>query len=550
MDSLPPTQDNAQQSVTTLLHLPTEVILLILSVLGPGEILNVRKTCKALCAITQDRALWIDLYSGMTNEARYALPDRDAADLFAPLTRAEVESFILSAYLTERRWTLPRKPPQLLESPGAVQSVEESMHAGTSILTMSVLADRWLVVLYPGDVVEIWDICPSSGHDSSGIAKAWNGPHTEGAPTAACRTRYDVQGLGPCSMSAVVLDEDGRSIIMAVGSQVKTQVLKFNLAGGPDMPDYERLSAFETPSPLYTLRAVDPSTQIVLYSHALSVCFVNWRTQKYCLVTSETDGEELWSGIIGVSLLTSHHVLCVTTRSIEVYTLDFIEDLQRPISPTAQHNPLYLYNIGRRPAVAHKHAIPDATLRGVSFSQAQLRADGDVHRVSAGVLAYDVLRGLFHFSVALTLPASHAPQPYAHTPLDVACTLRGAHHMAQLVPLADVVPGTAPPRGGFTPGSRGFISACALGARGVRGVWIERRRNNMGRTVFGFAVANHRVARGSQDGAEEPVAEIDGRCVYEGQNSVDLRDDLTHCAFSELTGQIVLGTRRGQVLLL
>lgn len=261
-------------------------------------------------------------------------------------------------------------------------------------------------------------------------------------------------------------------------------------------------------------------------------------------MTSETEDEELWSSIIGVSLLTSHHVLCVNTRSVEVYTLDFVEDLQRPLSRGTEHNPLYLYNIGQRPAVTYEHSIPGVTLRGVSFSQPETTRDADTQRVAASLMAYDVLRGLFHFSVVLTLPP--APWRGAPVPLDVACTVRGAHHMAQLVPLADLVDGRAPPRSGYTPGSRGFISACALGARGRRGVWIERKRNNMGRTVFGFAAADARAPPGREDA--EP--EIAPRCIYEVRNSVDLRDDLTHCAFSEVTGKIVLGTRRGQVLLL
>lgn len=269
----------------------------------------------------------------------------------------------------------------------------------------------------------------------------------------------------------------------------------------------------------------------------------------------------------------------MTTRSIVVYTLDFVENLRQPISPSAQHNPLYLYNIGRRTPIAQKQTIPDVAFRSVSFSKVRVMSGAETRRVSASLLTYDVLRGLFHYEVTLTLPhASAHREPVAPpTPLDVSCTPLAAHHMAQLIPLEDVVQsGTPAPRGGFTPGSRGFISACALGAQGKRGVWIERQRNNMGRTVFGFAAADHRPPRAPRetapvsDGAagERPVAEIDGRCIYAVRSSIDLRgeswyrvvihasanihvaDDLTHCAFSEVTGKIVLGTRRGQLLLL
>ncbi|EKM50536.1 uncharacterized protein PHACADRAFT_263872 [Phanerochaete carnosa HHB-10118-sp] len=153
----------------------------------------------------------------MSHETRYVLPGPAAADLFAPLTRAEVESLVLSVSLTERRWKLPRKPPKLLEASEVVCSAEEPMHTGMSILNMNILADRWLVVLYQGDAVEIWDLCPNSGSSASGVTRAWNGPGPEDTPCAPCAIRHTVQGLGPCCMSAVVLSEDGRDIILAVG---------------------------------------------------------------------------------------------------------------------------------------------------------------------------------------------------------------------------------------------------------------------------------------------------------------------------------------------
>lgn len=229
-------------------------------------------------------------------------------------------------------------------------------------------------------------------------------------------------------------------------------------------------------------------------------------------------------------------MLCVTTRSIEVYTLDFVEDLRRPISPLAQHNPLYLYNIGRREAIVQKHPIADATLRGVSFSEPRVTTSTETQQIVASFLAYDVLRGLFHFGVTLTLPRPSAHQgTHRQTPLDVSCALLAAHHMAQLIPLNDIVRSDTPtPRSGFTSGSRGFISACALGAQGKRGVWIERQRNNIGRTVLGFAAADYRtdlrVLLDGEPGANleadaGSTAAIDGRCLYEVHNSYDLRGE-------------------------
>lgn len=157
------------------------------------------------------------MYLGLSCQARYALPGPPATEIFAPLTRAEVESYVLSAYLTDRRWMLPRKPPNLLEVSGTTRSAESSMHSGFSILNMDVISDRWLVVLYQGDIVELWDLCPRSGNNTVGIAKAWKGPASTEESRAVCKTRYTIQGLGPCSMSAVAISEDRRSILLAAG---------------------------------------------------------------------------------------------------------------------------------------------------------------------------------------------------------------------------------------------------------------------------------------------------------------------------------------------
>jgi len=45
------------------------------------------------------------------------------------------------------------------------------------------------------------------------------------------------------------------------------------------------------------------------------------------------------------------------------------------------------------------------------------------------------------------------------------------------------------------------------------------------------------------------AAIIDGRIIYD-VDSYDLREDLTHCTFSEVTGRIVLGNRWGEVIIL
>lgn len=91
-------------------------------------------------------------------------------------------------------------------------------------------------------------------------------------------------------------------------------MLRFSLMGERGGVLCDCLATFETPSPLYTLRAIDPTSQIVVYSHALSLCFVNWSTQKYCLVTSQEEGEELVSDFTAL-LMPPHDNLRVVERN-------------------------------------------------------------------------------------------------------------------------------------------------------------------------------------------------------------------------------------------
>ncbi|KAL1684179.1 hypothetical protein EV122DRAFT_285914 [Schizophyllum commune] len=139
--------------------------------------------------------------------------------------------------------------------------------------------------------------------------------------------------------------------------------------------------------------------------------------------------------------------------------------------------------------------------------------------------------------------------------------------------------------------ARGFVSAFALGPRARRAVWVERRRGSTLREIFAWDWRESMVeedARGSGDGVDEmdvddasqtgdarPEGAVDegsgsatpdardashelaleapremtGAAVFTLE-SYDLRDDITHCTFSETEGIILFGTRAGGVFLL
>ncbi|KAH9893549.1 hypothetical protein C8Q73DRAFT_647401, partial [Cubamyces lactineus] len=349
---------------------------------------------------------------------------------------------------------------------------------------------------------------------------------------------------------------------------------------------------------------VDPSQSLLLLSLPSSFHLLNWSTRQRTVVhmVSEEE-EELWNGVVGATFLTSRHILVLKAHSIEVCTLLDLDDPRHSEAPTGPRTGktadyiTYLTNPSERHmcAIVHSHYLPSTTFRGASFARPTLHSairypdtswsHLEPTKVSTSFLAFDVLRGLFHFSVSVTLPPAYAePQTSreAPIPIDVHISLLSSHNMA--VPISSYPPhtdGTSTPsvavgtlsRSGFSHGTRGFVSSCALGPTGRRGVWVERRRGAVRRVVYCFDATvltpnQTEDTLGVDDTAtviestEEPLSvvestsglverarAINGHEVYE-VNSYDLRDDITHIAFAEATGLIALGTRKGDIRVL
>ncbi|EIW59821.1 uncharacterized protein TRAVEDRAFT_58477 [Trametes versicolor FP-101664 SS1] len=360
---------------------------------------------------------------------------------------------------------------------------------------------------------------------------------------------------------------------------------------------------------------MDPSQSLLLLSLPSSFHLLNWATgQRINVQMLAVEEEELWNGVVGATFLTSRHILVLKAHSIEICTLlDAPHSVQpqtssetatsnAPPSGSATH-PLR-FSETHMGAVVRSHHLTNTTFRGASFARPTVHfpsrhlpaghPDSEATKVSTSFLAFDVLRGLFHFSVEMTLPLPPADSQPTHdiaAPIDVHIQLLASHNMALPVfPHPQV--GDMSHRSGFSHGNRGFVSACALGPTGRRGVWVERRRGAVRRVVYGFdaarptpgpedtdtggdgdagklqdpmetedtdSVGTHSTR--SESPGDHPIGTlvqnvlagrggaIDGREVYE-VNSYDLRDDITHVAFSEATGLIALGTRKGEIRVL
>lgn len=167
---------------------------------------------------------------------------------------------------------------------------------------------------------------------------------------------------------------------------------------------------------------------------------------------------------------------------------------------------------GHLPTKVHSHFLSGLTFRGVSVSEVQLSQNGTHARMS--FLAYDILRGLYLYRVSILLPPPDSGNVSDSPPPQLTVRLLAVHRLAQLYALGSASASSAPRgRSGFTPGSRGFVSACVLGRTGRRGVWIERRRGSMRRSVIAFEETeddkDEEVEGESEGGAGQHVADVD-----------------------------------------
>ncbi|CDO69662.1 hypothetical protein BN946_scf184851.g50 [Trametes cinnabarina] len=477
----------------------------------------------------------------------------------------------------------------------ALDPVFDNDGGARSIYSIDIFLDRWLLCIYQEKLVEIWDL------DS-----VFRDPHKP----ILC-TSQNIGGIGSFSSAITRLDEGTNVLTVAVSCHELCHVLQVQLRPSSafylidedeDLADVRFRTVAATPiaSPVLSLRAIIPEQSLLLLSLPSTFHLLNWETKERTVVhVLSEEEEELWNGVVAATFLTSRHLLVLKAHSIEVFTLLDVDkgdpghSQEAPVQNSPRNNSKRLPCPSERHmcAVVHSHYLPSTTFRGASFAYPVLyrpahsldtsSSQPDATRVSTSFLAFDVLRGLFHFSVSMMLPSTAEihPRHEGFAPIDVHIELLASHNMALPIVLPPPVDGiTMPtegtrslPRSGFSQGMRGFVSSCALGPSGKRGVWVERRRGAVRRVVYAFdanrqASPDDNLEKGSSQNLqdqtndtggtpEEPstsnerVGGIKGHEVYE-VNSYDLRDDITHIAFAEATGLIALGTRKGDIRVL
>ncbi|EMD39177.1 hypothetical protein CERSUDRAFT_93221 [Gelatoporia subvermispora B] len=483
------------------------------------------------------------------------------------MTSFQIEELVKAVHRIDQTWLLPREPLKILGRPSSPYTgPQDRADPGDvkTILAMDMFSDRWLLCVFHERLVQLWDL--HAGQQCPLFATL------QGLDTSAtCLISRKIEGSGLFTSSVACLDESNSTIILVITHPVGCLLLNVKLPAPSSLiATMDILVTITAPSPMFPVRAIHPRYNLTVFSLSSILAVVDWNSRiRWIVDNADTADGELWNGIIGAKFITRNHILCMKTHTIDLYT---IPSLSSP-SPDDQH--------GFRAPDAHiqapviTHVFRDMTFRGVSFSEPQFitfpssTSESPRLRSEVSFLAYDVLRGLFRYKVTLDLPPTDVASNARDSPAPPYMSVRllAAHHMAVPVstPISKDAKPPRVPRSGLTPGARGFVTACALGPAGLRGIWIERRRGSVRRGIVGFraipAMIDYDevpevdpvlVSSNSQDGesdtewwnGSEPA--IDGHTVYE-VNSYDLRDDIIQCAFSEATGTIALATRHGDL---
>ncbi|KAF9461478.1 hypothetical protein BDZ94DRAFT_1263433 [Collybia nuda] len=461
---------------------------------------------------------------------------------FIDLSTTDIERSVRSANSIANAWLLPRKTSAVKLHPKSAES---------SLLGLQVFLDKWLLSVYSEGLLYLWDLRVSQ---------------------SAIRCASLDLGSERWTSFAAALEHDLNVIMIAMtsaSSQI-TKVYRVELRRSESVfspNNFELLRIISNPAGSSVVRAIDPGLQLVVFSTSDVVEVVKWRDDPEALrfrVSLQTDDlEEMWNGIIAVRLV-DPYILIFKTRSVELC----------PLSPTDTEgnnsNALHLV-----------HRFPSTTFRDIScsdFLHPLESGSDDMKSLRLCFLAHDVLQGVFQYLIHIHFPMASHLAPAHLTSLDVECI--GVYPMANNINIGAIRPlrgntGLASPimvparyespapsplptptptpsrhnlsvqgagHGMLNPSARGFVSAVALGPQGKRAVWVERKRSNTKREVLVWG-----MDRGFDDDyIVDQNLMMDGKVVYV-VGSYDLREDLTHCAISEVSGLVILGNRTGDL---
>ncbi|KIK05039.1 hypothetical protein K443DRAFT_675504 [Laccaria amethystina LaAM-08-1] len=522
--------------IPPVLRLPTEVLLLIATLLDVEEVLTLRQTCTTWFKATNSRSLWISLF----HRQQAYLPTPPGLGLEEPSHLQDVPTQTL-----ERSVRSSNRIAYLWPRLRTSELVKLSrVHLGVTMMGMQLFLERWLLVVYSEGAIYVFD---TKSTESEGAASG-----------GVLRARVDLQG-GLWSSYVASLDSSGEKIVVAIARSVPpywTRVYEISLGflgrtSGLFLDSaFELVQTITLPSP-QTVRAIETTQQLVALYASRGVELVHWGErrnadqERMLLPAPPSDLEDLWNGIIAVQFM-GPYILIFKTRSVELQHYAPILDPNHFVLPTLKQYVSYNF-------------------RDVTFSRCkESRSSTDDQLFSMTVFANDVIQGLYQIHIKLTIPhlnlSDVISEPLAAPPvlpsLDLAITdiypltMLNVHPTLRHGPLTPTpsfslpqIPGASHVNGtGSMDIARGFLSAYAVGPQGTRAIWIERKRASTIREIQVWGLAR-------AEDHESVAAGYERKVVY-SVTSYDLRDDVICCTFGESSGIIILGNRSGDVSIL
>ncbi|KAF9525124.1 hypothetical protein CPB83DRAFT_562575 [Crepidotus variabilis] len=543
---------NDLEDVPTLTKLPSEILNIILEYLDVDDVLSARQTCSLLSKATFGRNLWAQLLHDQAKYVPMDDPIHGYTDLLESRTIAEVEDIVRKNKRNGELWTRARtRMPRRLKR----------LDVSGILIGLKVIAERWLLAVYNEWYFLLYDLGPAAAEDPT--------LYTRSAPMAGSN----------CTNFAIALDDQRTTLTIAISSSSMMKVYEIKL----DFAESRiRLSLFLHAGVPGVVRALRIPERMFVFSDSTSVAVTTIKTNfvaKIATIRLNSENlEEWWDGIISVEML-GPYVLIFKARSLEIHEYEsLLESSSAPVSP--------------RSPLQHIFTV---SLRDVSFSDCSVMTDHDAQlRVyQRSLFAHDVIQGLFHYTIRLTIPLS------SESPLSLDVLLLGVYPLTlPLIPrptslnyrpsfnqsigqlpdtnivnsIADsptptyththfLSPSFGVTGGGSSvrahgvkhshghmanPAPRGFVSAHCMGPQGKRAIWVERQRSSTSRELIVWGQKPQSQST-ILDGPE--AVEIPKQVIFTIR-SYDLRDDVSYCAFSEIYGTIALGHRSGDISIL
>ncbi|KAG2142859.1 uncharacterized protein EDB93DRAFT_596335 [Suillus bovinus] len=502
-------------------NIPVELQLHIAGFLDVETVLSLRKTCTSLSQFTRSRSLWLCLIYRMS----HILPRPPSESEIATLSALQLERLLKTAMHVEQVWLLPRKNTFLVKERCDSDDIEDSI---PRIRYLAFVSDHYLLSLGSEGKINLWKINNVFAPFAAEIFVTY-------ASSTWYPCAYHLNTAG--SVLAIALTH-----VELVAARILTISLNTSSSSESISPLLVTRGEFSI-FPPQVIRAIDADLELALLSNtALSFEVVNWRTKAQATVALRAnDPGDLWNGITAMRIC-GPYILVFRMHTVEAYPLP--SHISSGVGERSDILPQLTFRF--------PHTM---TYRRVSLTKTTCVDNNESQTYGLSALANDLFHGIFLFYVELVVRPSPSlsVSPLGVRPMAIA----SPQFIAAQLP-EDLPPSLTPPVPfGTLHDTRSFVSACALGDYGRRGIWVARSRTSMIRTVVAFTnprdVSNaSREAQVWSNGSLQANVDSERPRLIDCQvvHDIPLQDDITVCAVSDTTGRMAVGSWTGSITIL